>query len=96
MGAEVSPRKKGLARTTEASAARAGPSWSRLWTDRRIYSMLRNSASGQEIGLPGRISAGFQSGKLPNQPFHWPKGSRRAEFDAFPTKIRQKRKIGMQ
>jgi hypothetical protein len=25
--------------------------------------MLRNSASGPEIGLPGRISAGFYSGK---------------------------------
>ena len=28
----------------------------------QVYPMLRNSASGPEIGLPGRISAGFYSG----------------------------------
>ena len=31
------------------------------------YHMLRNSASVQEIELPGRISAGFWSGKLQNR-----------------------------
>jgi hypothetical protein len=30
--------------------------------------MLRKSASGPEVELPGRIWAGFQSGKLQNQP----------------------------
>ncbi len=32
------------------------------------YPMLRNSASGPEIGLPGWISAGFQSGEPHNRP----------------------------
>jgi hypothetical protein len=30
--------------------------------------MVRNSISGPEIGLPGRISAGFKPGNAQNQP----------------------------
>ncbi len=33
-------------------------------SDGCMYPMLRNSASGPEFGLPGRISAGFYSGEL--------------------------------
>ncbi len=55
-----------------------------------IYSMLRNNASGPEIGIPDRISAGFLSGKHQIRPFGRPKASRRADFDAFPTRIRPK------
>ncbi len=36
------------------------------------YSMLRNSASGAEIGLPGRILAGLLPGKNRNRPFGRP------------------------
>ena len=32
------------------------------------YPMLCNSASGSEVGLPDRISAGFQSGEPQNRP----------------------------
>ncbi len=48
------------------------------------YHMLCNSASGPEIGLPSRISAGFYSRKLQNRP---PAG-RRTDFEAFPIRIR--------
>ncbi len=37
------------------------------------YFMLRNSASGPVIGLPGRITAGFQSGDPQNRPSGRPK-----------------------
>ena len=36
------------------------------------YSMVRNSASGPEIGLPGRILAGLLPGKHQNRPFGRP------------------------
>ncbi len=34
----------------------------------RNYSMLRDNASGPEIGLPGWSSAGFELGKAQNRP----------------------------
>jgi hypothetical protein len=48
--------------------------------------MLRNTASGLEIGLPGRISAGYNSGKL----------QFRDESEAFPIRIRPKSKPEVQ
>ncbi len=33
-----------------------------------FYPMLRNSASGPEIGLPGRMSAAFNSAESQNRP----------------------------
>ncbi len=45
------------------------------------HPMLRNNASGPEIGLAGRISAG--------QPQN-PKAGRRADFEALPNRIRPK------
>ncbi len=42
--------------------------------------MLRNSASGPEIRFPGRILAGFYSGKLQHRPSDRPSAGRRAEF----------------
>ena len=51
------------------------------------YPMLRNSASGPEIWFPGRISAGFYSGKHKNRPSGRPEACRRPDFDAFPTGI---------
>ncbi len=47
------------------------------------YLMLRNSASGPEIGLPGRISTGFSPGEPQNRP-----SGRRADFDVFPIRVR--------
>ncbi len=46
------------------------------------YSMLRNTASGPEIGLPGRILAGLQLGNHRNQP-----SGRRTDLGAFPVAI---------
>ncbi len=43
-----------------------------------------------EICLPGRISAGFLSGKLQHRPSGWPKAGRRPDFEAFPIRIRPK------
>jgi hypothetical protein len=58
----------------------------RITTER--HSMLRKSASGPEIGLPGRILAGLLSGKHRNRPSDRPKAGRRADFDASsPAKI---------
>ncbi len=36
------------------------------------YPMLRNNASGTEIGLPGRIAAVFLSGTRQNRTSGWP------------------------
>ncbi len=55
-----------------------------------MYPMLRNSASGPEIGIPGRISAGFHSGKPRSRPSGRPKAGRRADFEDLPTRIRPK------
>ncbi len=41
---------------------------SQVYPMSRGYSMLRNSASGPEIGLPGRILAGLLPGKNRNRP----------------------------
>ncbi len=58
-------------------------------TDR--FSLLHLSdLSGREVGLPGRVSAGFESGKLQNRPSGRPKAGQRADFEAFPTRIRPK------
>ena len=54
------------------------------------YSMLRNSASGPEIGLPGRILAGLLPGKHRNWPSGRPSAGRRADFGAFPVAVRPK------
>ncbi len=45
-----------------------------------VYSMLRNNASGPEIGLPGWIFAALPPGKA----------GRRADFGAFPEAVRPK------
>ncbi len=45
----------------------------------------KRSASGPEIGLPGRISAGFWSGKPQNRP-----SGRRADVEVFSIRIRPK------
>ncbi len=52
--------------------------------------MLRNNASGQEIGLPGRILTGLLPGKNPNRPSGRPKAGRRDDFRAFPVAVRPK------
>jgi hypothetical protein len=52
--------------------------------------MLRNSASGSEIGLPGRILAGLLPGKHQNRPSGWPTAGRRADFGAFPVAVQPK------
>ncbi len=52
------------------------------------YSILRNSASRPEIGLPGRISAVFCSRTHQNRPSGRPKAVRRANFDVIPVGIR--------
>ncbi len=53
-----------------------------------LYLLLRNSAFGQEIWLPARISAGFKLEKFQNRPSGRPKAGRRADFEAFPISIR--------
>jgi hypothetical protein len=45
--------------------------------------MLRNSASGPEIGLPGRILAGLLPGKHRNRPPSRPPANRRTDVGAF-------------
>ena len=45
--------------------------------------MLRNSASGPDIELPGRISAGFKSGKPRHRPSGRLKAGRRTDFEVF-------------
>ncbi len=55
-----------------------------------IYRMLRNMASGPEIGFPGRISAGFDSGKPQNRSSGRPSAGRRDDVEAFPMRIRPK------
>ncbi len=57
---------------------------------RNLYPRLRKSAPGSGTGLPGWISAGFQSGKLQNRPSGRPKAGRRAVFEAFQIRIRPK------
>ncbi len=52
--------------------------------------MLSHNASGPEVGLPGRISAGFQSGRPQNRPSRRPKAVRRGEFEVFRIRIRPK------
>ncbi len=49
-----------------------------------------NSASGLEIGLPGRILAGLLPGKHRNRPAGRPSASRRADFGAFPVAVHPK------
>ncbi len=51
--------------------------------------MLRNSASGPHIGLPGQICAGLLPGKHRNLPPGRPKAAQRADFGAFPVAIRK-------
>ena len=53
-----------------------------------MYSMLRNNASGPEIGLPGRILAGLLPEKHRNRPSGRPSAGRRADFGAFPVAVR--------
>ncbi len=52
------------------------------------YTMLGKTASEPEIGLPVRIPAAFYSGKLQKRPSGRPKSGRKADFEAFPTRIR--------
>ena len=56
----------------------------------KIYSMLRNSGSGPEIGPPGQILAGLPPGKLRNRPSGRPSAGRRADFGVFPVAVRPK------
>ena len=46
--------------------------------------MLRDSASGPSIGLPGWILAGLLPGKHRNRPSGRPKAGRRADFVLSP------------
>ncbi len=62
----------------------------RLWGSHWVYSMLCTSASGPEIGLPGRISAGFKSGQPPSRPSGRPSAGRSADFEVFPIRVRSK------
>ncbi len=55
-----------------------------------LYSMLRNIASGPEIGSPGRILDGVLPGKDRIRPSGRPKAGRRAEFCVFPVAVRPK------
>ena len=55
-----------------------------------LYSMLRSSASGLEISLPGRILAGLLPGKHRNRPSGRPKAGWRADVGAFPVAVRPK------
>jgi hypothetical protein len=52
--------------------------------------MLRNSTSGPEIGLPGRILAGLLPGKHQDRPSGRPKTGRMADLGAFPAAVRPK------
>ncbi len=52
--------------------------------------MLRNNASGPEIGLPGRILAGLLPGKHRNRPSRRPSAGRRANLGALPVAVRPK------
>ncbi len=52
--------------------------------------MLRNNASGPEIGLPGRILAGLLQGKHRNRPSGLPKAGRKADLSSFPEAVRPK------
>ncbi len=52
--------------------------------------MKRKSASGSEIGPPGRILTGLLPGKYRNRPPGRPSAGRRADFDAFPVAVRPK------
>ncbi len=54
------------------------------------YSMLRNSASGPGIGLPGQILAGLLPGKHRKRHSGRPTAGRRADFGAFPVAVRPK------
>ncbi len=52
-----------------------------------LYYMLRNNASGPEIGLPGWILTGLLSGKHRKQLSGRPSAGRRANFGAFPVAV---------
>ncbi len=52
--------------------------------------MLRNSASGPEIGLLGRILAGLLLGKQRHRPSGRPKAGWRADFGSFLIAVRPK------
>ena len=52
--------------------------------------MLRNIASGPEIGLPGRVLAGLLPGQHRNRPSGRPSAGRMADFGAFPVAVRLK------
>ena len=52
--------------------------------------MLCKSASGAEIGLPGQLLAGLQSGRSWNRPSDRPLAGRRAPVGAFPVAVRPK------
>ncbi len=54
------------------------------------YSVLRNNASGPEICLPGRNSAGFYSGEPQNLPSCRPSAGRGGDVGAFPIRLRLK------
>ncbi len=55
--------------------------------------MLRNRASGPEIGLPGRILAGLLPGKNRNRPSFRPEGRFLCFPGSSPAKIRPRRPI---
>ncbi len=54
------------------------------------HPMLHNIVSRPEIGLPDRTSARFESGKHKNRTSGRPSAGRRADFEAFPIRIRPK------
>ena len=55
-----------------------------------FYSLLRNNASGPEIGLPGRILAGLLPGRHRNRPSGRPSAGRRADLGGFAVAVRPK------
>ncbi len=56
--------------------------------------MLHKSASGPQMGLPGRILAGLLPGKNRNRSSGRPKAGKRANLGAFPVAVQQKIRPG--
>ncbi len=52
--------------------------------------MVRISSSGLEIGLPGRMSAGFSSGKPQKRSSGRPSAGRKTDLEVFPSRLRPK------
>ncbi len=86
----VSRPKSGPKLSRALGMGNLGPDLGRLVGSRLLYFMLRNSASGPELGLPGRIFAALLPGKHRNRSSGRPSAGRRADFGAFPVAVRLK------